>query len=309
MVSELIDVGYDVIAFDNLSHGHRAAVHPAAHFVEADLLDVESLRRCLEEGTDAVVHLAAEALIDESLRDPKKFYSANVVGGLNLLSAMMAAGVKRLVFSSTAAVYGEPLEIPIREDAGCTPVNPYGASKLAFEQALHWYHLAYDLNYVTFRYFNAAGALENRGEAHRPETHLIPMLLEVAKGGLEVFSLYGTDYDTPDGTCVRDYVHVHDIAQAHIQALQQVDSLSAVTLNLGNSRAWTNAEVIDCAKRVTGRDIPVVAAPRRPGDPARLVADSQIARDRLGWEPSFPELESMVASAWAWMQEHEYPAS
>jgi UDP-glucose 4-epimerase len=301
----LIENGHDVIALDNLRHGHRAAVHPMARFVHLDILDEKPLRELLlEERPDAVAHLAAEALIDESLRDPGRFYRANVSGGLSLLEAMVGAGVKRIVFSSTAAVYGQPETIPILEDAPHQPCNSYGASKLAFEEMLSWYRIAHDLRYVCLRYFNACGATELCGEARQKETHLIPICFEVALGQREAIHLFGTDYDTPDGTCIRDYVHVVDIARAHLLALEQMDQVQARAYNLGNGAGYSNQQVIEAVRAVTGRAVKVVPADRRPGDPARLVASSDRIRQELGWQPQFPELTQMVETAWKWRIQH-----
>jgi UDP-glucose 4-epimerase len=301
VTERLIEQGHQVVALDNLRHGHREAIHPAARFVMGDLLDrswlIEEVQRAQ---VDAVVHLAAEALIDESIRDPGTFFRVNLTGGLNLLDAMVAAGVRRLIFSSTAAVYGEPTEVPIREDAPLRPVNAYGESKLAFERVLPWYRRAHGVRYVSLRYFNACGATARAGERHDPETHLIPILLDVALGRRDAISLFGTDYDTPDGTCIRDYVHVLDIADAHVRCLERIDSIEPTAYNLGNGHGYSNREVIAAVERVTGRPVRVVAAARRPGDPARLVASAaRIARE-LDWRPAIPALEPMIASAWAW---------
>jgi UDP-glucose 4-epimerase len=280
-------------------------VHPSARFVEGDLLDAGLLKGLLaEEKPDAVAHLAAEALIDESIRDPGRFYRANVIGGINLLDAMVAAGVKRMVFSSTAAVYGQPKEIPIVEDALYEPCNSYGDSKLAFERILAWYRVAHDIRYVCLRYFNACGATERCGEFRKKETHLIPICFEAALGERAALSLFGTDYDTPDGTCIRDYVHVSDIAQAHLLAMEQMDRVKAAAYNLGNGEGYSNRQVIETVRAVTGRQVPVQDAPRRPGDPARLVASSQRIRRELGWEPRFPDLATMVETAWKWRLGH-----
>lgn len=301
----LVEGGHDVLALDSLRHGHRAAVHPEARFVQGDLVDAEWLQNLLADNPiDGVVHLAAEALIDESIRDPGRFYRANVSGGLNLLEAMARTGVQRLVFSSTAAVYGEPRQVPISEEDPKDPVNSYGDSKLAFERMLTWYRRAYGLNHISLRYFNACGATERFGEFHRPETHLIPIVFEVALGEREAIHLYGTDYDTPDGTCIRDYIHVADIAQAHVLALQEVDRVGAAAYNMGNSSGYSNAQVIQMVQEVTGRPITVHPAARRPGDPARLVAGSQRIRDELGWSPRYPELQTMIETAWNWRQHH-----
>lgn len=301
----LVEQGYEVVALDNLQHGHRAAVHPEAPFVQGDLLDGEGLKSFLAANpVDAVVHLAAEALIDESMRDPGRFFRANVCGGLNLLEAMIATGVERIVFSSTAAVYGEPQCVPITEDAPCVPVNSYGESKLAFERMLDWYRRACGLKYVSLRYFNACGATERCGEFHVPETHLIPILLEAALGQREAVQLYGTDYDTPDGTCIRDYIHVVDIAWAHVLALTEIDRVGARTYNMGNGNGYSNLEVIETVRQITGREIMVIPTDRRPGDPARLVASCERIRHELGWEPRCPNLTTMVETAWAWRQRH-----
>jgi UDP-glucose 4-epimerase len=305
VAEQLIEEGHQVVALDSLKNGHRAAVHPQAQFVQGDLLDAAWCKRLLAvTRVDAVVHLAAEALIDVSMRDPGLFFQVNVTGGLNLLDAVVGAGVKRLVFSSTAAVYGEPRRVPITEEDPREPVNPYGESKLAFERILDWYRRAHGLNYVTLRYFNACGATERSGEYHVPETHIIPILFEVALGQRKVFHLFGTDYDTPDGTCIRDYIHVADIAQAHLLALKQVDRLGARQYNMGNCTGYSNRQVLEEVRAVTGCGIPAVPAARRPGDPARLIASSDRIRAELGWTPRYPDLHSMVESAWAWRKRH-----
>lgn len=301
----LIENGHQVVALDNLRHGHRAAVHPMARFVQTDILNETELSELLqEEQPDAVAHLAAEALIDESLRDPGRFYRANVTGGLNLLEAMVSAGVRRMVFSSTAAVYGQPEAVPIEEDAPHLPCNSYGASKLAFEQMLAWYRVAHDLRYICLRYFNACGATVRCGEARQKETHLIPICFEVALGQREAIHLFGTDYDTPDGTCIRDYVHVVDIALAHLLALEQMDRVQTRAYNLGNGAGYSNQQVIEAVRAVTGRTVRSVPVDRRPGDPARLIASSDRVRKELGWQPKFPELTSMVETAWDWRLHH-----
>ena len=308
VAEQLLASGETVVAFDNLAQGHRAAVPDGARFLEGDLRDRARLAEVLAEvRPDAVMHLAAESLVGKSVTEPAAFYEVNVVGGLNLLDAMRAAGVTRLVFSSTAAVYGEPAVMPIQEDAPLRPVNAYGASKLAFEQALPWYAAAYGLRHCSLRYFNACGATAARGEFHVPETHLIAILLEVALGLRDEIRIFGNDYDTPDGTCIRDYVHVADIADAHLLALDRIDTLDTVAFNLGNGAGFTNREVIEAARRVTGHAIPAVDAPRRPGDPATLVASADSAREALGWSPRYTTLESMIASAWAWRKDRPQP--
>jgi UDP-glucose 4-epimerase len=301
VTERLVGDGHAVTAIDNLRHGHREAVHPAATFIAADLLDRDWLRGELQGGGyDAVVHLAAEALIDESVRDPGRFFQVNVTGGLNLLDAMAAAGVRRLVFSSTAAVYGEPETLPICEDAPHRPVNAYGESKLAFERALPWYRRAHGLNHVSLRYFNACGATDRCGERHEPETHLIPIVMEAALGTRPAIHLFGTDYDTPDGTCIRDYVHVSDVAEAHVRCLASMEELGADAFNLGNGSGYSNRQVIDAVQRVTGRPITVVPSARRPGDPARLVASADHIGERLGWRPKITDLDRMIETAWSW---------
>jgi UDP-glucose 4-epimerase len=305
VTERLIADGHAVTAFDDLRHGHADAVDPAARFVRGDLLDRQLLHDVLGNGPyDAVVHLAAEALIDESVRNPGRFFQVNVTGGLNLLDAMAAAGVRRLVFSSTAAVYGEPQAVPIREDAPLQPVNAYGESKLAFERVLPWYRRAHGLCHVSLRYFNACGATERCGERHQPETHLVPILIDAAVGARQSVQLFGTDYATPDGTCIRDYVHVSDIADAHVRCLATIDDLGAEAFNLGNGHGYSNRQVIDAVRRVTGRPIDVVPAPRRPGDPARLVASADRIARRIGWQPAWNSLDSMIESAWRWNQRH-----
>lgn len=301
VTERLIEQGHRVVALDDLRHGHRDAVHPDARFMEGDLLDRDWVMTTVgQAGADAVVHLAAEALIDESVRNPGVFFGVNVTGGLNLLDAMAAAGVRRLIFSSTAAVYGEPTAIPIREDAALAPVNAYGESKLAFERMLPWYYRAHGIRHVSLRYFNACGATTRTGERHEPETHLIPLVLDVALGRREAIHLFGTDYDTPDGTCVRDYVHVLDIADAHLRCLGRIDTIEPTAFNLGNGHGYSNREVIAAVERVTGRPVAVVGAPRRLGDPARLVASAERIARELDWRPGIPSLDAMIASAWTW---------
>jgi UDP-glucose 4-epimerase len=306
VVTELmIDQGHQIVALDNLSAGHRPAVHPDAQFAQIDLLDAEGLQALFSaEKFDAVVHLAAKSLVEESLRSPGVFFRVNVSGGINLLDAMIAHDVKRIVFSSTAATYGQPDEIPIVEDSVKNPVNAYGESKLAFERIMAWYRRSYDLRHVSLRYFNAAGATAERGEWHVPETHLIPIVFEAAVGERESMKLFGTDWDTRDGSCVRDYVHVVDIARAHLLALHEIDTLGARVYNLGNGSGYSNLEVIETVRKVTGRDIKVVPAERRPGDPATLIASSERIQSELGWKPEYPDLETIIDTAWRWRQKH-----
>ena len=304
VVSEqLVSDGHDVVVYDNLSKGHRNAVVPAARFVEGDLHDAEKLRETLN-GIDAVIHMAAFSLVGESVEKPAKYYHNNVVAGFVLLDAMRDRGVKRIVFSSTAATYGEPEAQPIFESAPTNPTNPYGESKLAFEKAMHWYERAYGLRYASLRYFNAAGASEKCGEDHDPETHIIPITLQVAAGKRSHVEIYGDDYPTEDGTCVRDYIHVIDLARAHILALGILNERSAI-YNLGCGGAgYSVRDVIDTARRVTGKDIPVRMGPRRPGDPAVLIASSDKIKSELGWQPQFQDLGVIVESAWRWLLSH-----
>lgn len=302
VVSEqLVIDGHEVVVYDNLSKGHREAVVEGARFVEGDLHDAEKLRETLN-GVDAVIHMAAFSLVGESVEKPAKYYHNNVVAGLVLLDAMRDCGVKRIVFSSTAATYGEPEAQPIFESAPTNPTNPYGESKLAFEKAMHWYERAYGLRYASLRYFNAAGASEKCGEDHDPETHIIPITLQVATGKRPHVEIYGDDYPTEDGTCVRDYIHVIDLARAHILALGILDERSAI-YNLGcGGDGYSVRDVIDTARRVTGKEIPVRMGPRRPGDPAVLIASSDKIKSELGWQPQFQDLGVIVESAWRWLQ-------
>ena len=310
VAERLLAQGHAVAAFDDLSQGHRAAVPARAGFFEGDLRDRDRLAEVMSSvRPDAVVHLAAEALVSKSVTEPAKFFEVNVTGGLNLLDAMRAVRVRRLVFSSTAAVYGEPEAIPIREDAPLRPVNAYGASKLAFERALPWYASAYGLRHVSLRYFNACGATAERGEHHVPETHLIAILLEVALGLRSEIRIFGSDYDTPDGTCIRDYVHVGDIADAHLLALDRIDRIESGAFNLGNGTGFSNQKVVEAARRVTGHPIPALAADRRTGDPARLVASAERAHEVLGWSPRHRTLDEMIATAWAWRKDRLHPYS
>jgi UDP-glucose 4-epimerase len=305
VVEELLRDGHEVTVFDNLTKGHREAVAPAAEFVEGELLDRDLLKSTLQHRKiTAVIHMAADSLVGESVEQPAKYYQNNVVAGLSLLEAMRSAEVKRLVFSSTAAVYGEPSKQPIEETDPTGPTNPYGETKLAFERALRWHGLAYGLHYVALRYFNAAGATAQCGEWHHPETHLIPIVLQVAAGLRSDVQVYGDDYPTRDGTCVRDYIHVVDLARAHILALDVLPERSAV-FNLGcGGDGYTVREVIDCVRTVTGRDIPLKIGPRRAGDPSVLIASSKRIQQELNWSPRFQNLEEIVSSAWDWLQKH-----
>ena len=295
--------GMSVIALDSLLEGHRAAVPSGAVFCQVDLANRPQLESVFtQHKIDAVMHFAAEALVAKSVSEPSIFYATNVACGVNLLHAVTRHGVKKFIFSSTAATYGEPEIVPIPEDHRKSPINPYGKSKLVFEQILADYKLYTGLNYVALRYFNAAGASKERGEHHRVETHLIPRVLDAASGGLPHVDVFGTDYPTPDGTCVRDYIHVLDIADSHVRALEEIERVSGEAFNVGNSRAFSILEVIDAAEHITGRKIPRKLGPRRPGDPAVLVASKEKLKRALGWEASHSSLEEIIQSAWAWKQ-------
>lgn len=297
--------GHEVIVYDNLYKGHLGAVVEGAPFIQADLLDDVTLKRTLTNyGIEAVMHMAADSLVGESVHNPAKYFHNNVAGGLSLLEAMIECDVKKIVFSSTAAVYGEPQRIPIEETDPTCPTNPYGESKVMFERVLRWYEQAYRLRFASLRYFNAAGASRRFGESHEPESHLIPIVLQTAMGKRHAVEVYGDDYLTRDGTCVRDYVHVVDLARAHILALDILDTRSEI-YNLGcGGDGYTVLEVIEAARAVTGQEIPVQVGPRRAGDPAVLVASSQKIKRELGWQPQMQDLHKIVASAWMWIEEH-----
>jgi UDP-glucose 4-epimerase len=305
VTEELLKGGDEVVVYDSLYKGHREAVVEGAAFVKGDLLDTALLRETLtQHRVEAVVHMAADSLVGESVKEPAKYFRNNVLGGLSLLDAMRGAGVSRLVFSSTAAVYGEPAKQPIEESDPTQPTNPYGETKLAFERSLRWYDEAYGLKFVSLRYFNAAGATERSGERHDPETHLIPIVLQAAAGSRPEVTVFGADYPTPDGTCVRDYIHVVDLAQAHVLALHAlVKGHPSSIYNLGcGGEGYSVKQVIDCAHRVTGKVIPVRQGPRRAGDPAVLIASSARIVRELGWRPKHQQLDVIVESAWRWMQ-------
>ena len=305
VVRLLLEAGHRVRVFDNLSEGHAAAV-PAEVLVRGDLHDEKALAAALAGGWDGVMHFAASCSVPESMTDPEKYYFNNVMASLRLASAMRKAGVGRIVFSSTAATYGNPVRTPIPEDHPTEPINAYGQTKLDFERTLASYAAAYGLGYASLRYFNAAGAAPDGrlGEDHHPEGHLIPIVLQAALGQREAVSVFGTDYPTPDGTCVRDYIHVYDLAEAHILAMQAIRPGSGLTFNLGNGAGYSVKEVIEIARRVTGRTISVKEGPRRAGDPPTLVASSEKIIRTLGWEPKFPKLEQIVETAWRWHRDH-----
>jgi UDP-glucose 4-epimerase len=300
-VQRLVSAGRRVVVLDDLSTGHRSAVADGAALVVCDVGDNELVRDTIREyGIDSVIHFAAMSLVGESMERPAEYYANNVVGGARLLEAMASAGVEKIVFSSSAGVYGEPEAIPISESHRAEPVNTYGDTKLVFERVLKWQAERTGLKYISLRYFNAAGASEDYGEDHRPETHLIPIALKAAMGKLPNLTVFGDDYDTPDGTCIRDYIDVRDLSDAHIAALAALDEGRSGVYNLGSGEGWSVLNVIDAAVEVTGRKILWTMGPRREGDPARLVASSSLAERELGWRPRHPELSSMIESAWKW---------
>lgn len=299
----LLSRGHEVTVYDNLCHSKRLAVPHQARFVEGDVADRALLENTLrEERFDGIMHFAALIEAGESMVRPEIYFRNNTMASLTLLEAMLATGHNKLVFSSTAACYGEPESTPILEDARLKPTNPYGESKLLVEQMLGWMNAIHGLRYASLRYFNVAGAIEGYGEAHEPESHLIPLILDVALGRREKIKIFGQDYPTHDGTCIRDYIHVEDLAEAHLLALGALEQRSRVIYNIGNGQGFTVREVIESARRVTGRPIQVEECPRRPGDPAVLVASSEKIKAELGWKPKFAELDKIVASAWEWHQ-------
>ena len=304
---QLLEAGHEVTVLDDLSKGHKSAVPEDTHFVRGDLLDEEGLSRTLASGYEGVLHFAALSLVAESVEQPGRYYRANVVGTLNLLNAMLEVGIPRLVFSSTAAVYGEPEEVPITEKAPTRPTNPYGGSKLAADQLIGFYANAHGFSATSLRYFNVAGASGRFGEDHRPETHLIPLVLATALGEKEKVEIFGADYPTPDCSAVRDYIHVEDLSRAHLLALEaagEAEPGEHRVYNLGNGAGYSVREVVEAARRVTNRPIEAVEAPRRSGDPPVLVASSKKIQGELGWAPEKPNLEDMISDAWEWMIEH-----
>jgi len=298
----LLDHGHEVSVFDSLVNGHRKAVDTRAEFIKGDLGDRDFIIEVCEKGNfDAIMHFAAFSLVGESMKDPSKYFRNNLANGINLADAAVAGNVKTIVFSSTAATFGEPEESPIRETTTQCPINPYGESKLCFEKVLKWYSKIHGIKYAALRYFNAAGASENFGEDHNPETHLIPIILQVAQGKRDKIMLFGDDYDTPDGTCVRDYIHILDLAQAHMLAL---DAPKSGHYNLGTGNGLSVKEIVEAAREVTGHPIPAEIAPRRAGDPDRLIACSDLAREALGWKPQFENAHDIISSAWKWIQKN-----
>jgi UDP-glucose 4-epimerase len=307
IAERLLTKGYDVIALDNLQKGHRQAVAPETRFVGADLGDTAALDDVFSRHSiGAVVHLAADSIVSESMTDPRKYFHNNIVCGLNLLDLMVKHNVSKFVFSSSAAVYGVPETVPITEEASLAPVNTYGETKLMFEKILKWYGNAYGLNSISLRYFNAAGATSRHGEHHEPETHLIPNVLKVVLGKAPHLSIFGKDYQTEDGTCIRDYIHVVDIADAHLKALDMIDGAGVRAYNLGSERGYSVLEVVRTVERVTGTGIQVIFEAPRAGDPPVLVASSELARQELGWSPRHSGLEDIIASAWQWQS--RFPA-
>ena len=305
-VERFIDAGHQVVVYDNLSSGHAAAVSDRAKLIVGDIGDQRRLVQILSDGVDAVLHCAARSLVGESMIEPGLYYRTNVAGGVALLEAMREAHVTRLVYSSTAAVYGEPRRVPIAEADRTQPINPYGETKLAFEGAMRWFCAAHDFRAISLRYFNVAGATERNGEDHDPETHLMPLVLRVAAGDATHVQIHGQDYPTPDGTCIRDFLHVRDIANAHLLALEATGEADASleVYNLGSAAGFSVREVVEAARRVTGRAIPARPVRRRVGDPPVLVASSRRARRELGWQPTHSSLEHMLADAWAWREAH-----
>jgi UDP-glucose 4-epimerase len=304
-VGLLLQQGHAVTVFDNLSRGHRHSVPVQARFVEGDLADAALLRQTLEEQRfDAVMHFAAFAEVGESMRVPELYFRNNVLNTCNLLETCLLLGVRRFVFSSTCAVFGDPQSRTIDESTPKYPSNPYGESKLQIERILTWYHKIHGLRYAVLRYFNAAGAWGGHGEHHDPESHLIPRVLQVALGQREAIGIFGSDYPTPDGTCIRDYIHTYDLAMAHILVLKALDFHSELIYNLGNGQGFSVRQVIESAQKITGHPIPIQISPRRPGDPPILIASSEKIRSELLWAPDYPTIDSIILSAWDWHRDH-----
>lgn len=300
----LLSKGHAVTIYDNLCHGHRTLVPAKAEFIEGDIADRAKLEDIFSaQRYDGVMHFAALIEAGESMQRPELYFRNNTASTLALFEAMLAKGVKRLVFSSTAAVYGEPESTPIREDAKLKPTNAYGESKLLVEHMLGWLNQIHGFRYASLRYFNVAGAIEGRGEAHEPESHLIPLILDVALGKRQSIKIFGQDYPTPDGTCIRDYIHVQDLADAHLLAFEALGKHDKLIYNIGNGHGFSIRDVIESARRVTGHPIPVIDEPRRPGDPAVLIASSEKIERELGWTRKFAKLDGIIASAWKWHQQ------
>jgi UDP-glucose 4-epimerase len=305
IVEDLLNQGRQVVVLDNLQQGHRPAVLPEAAFVQADCGDSQALDSVFNRfKIDAVMHLAGDSIVSLSVTDPQRFFQNNIAGGISLLNTMLKHNVNKIIFSSSAATYGEPQKIPIEEDHPQVPVNPYGETKLMFETILKWYGKAYGLKSLSLRYFNAAGASDRLGEDHHPETHLIPIVLKAALNGQNPVSIFGRDYPTRDGTCIRDYVHVSDIAQAHILGLERIDELSGRAYNLGNGAGFSVLEVVQAAQKICGVSIPTLFSPRRGGDPSVLLASSARAKKELGWQPKYSDIDQIVETAWNWLKKH-----
>jgi UDP-glucose 4-epimerase len=306
IVEQLAESGEDVVVYDNLYQGHAEAIHPSAKFIQGDLADVSALRQVFaDHKIQSIMHFASYTLVGESVTDPFMYLGDNVTNGLNLLHAAVDNGVKHFILSSTANLFDDPEKIPIAETERIVPGSPYGESKYILERFLHWLDKTKGLRYTALRYFNAAGASPVRGEDHDPETHLIPLVLWVAQAKRDKIVIFGDDYPTPDGTCVRDYIHVLDLAQAHILALKALeDGGPSRKYNLGNGKGFSIREVIDVSRKITGHSIPTEIGSRRPGDPATLIASSDAIREQLGWQPKYPDLETIIGDAWRWFQKH-----
>lgn len=307
-VAQLVKAGQDVVVLDNLITGHKRAVDPKARFYQGDIRDYHFLSQVFsKEKIDGVIYFAAFSIVPESMKDPLKYFDNNISGMITLLEAMNQFGIKKIVFSSTAATYGEPKQVPIHEDDPQVPTNPYGESKLAMEKIIKWADIAYGIKFVALRYFNVAGAMPDGpiGEDHHPETHLIPIILQAAAGTRDGLQIFGDDYPTKDGTNVRDYVHVVDLADAHILAMKYLsEGNDSNAFNLGSATGFSNLEILNAARKVTGQPIPAKIGPRRPGDPSTLIAASDKARTILGWKPKFDDVEQVIATAWNWHQTH-----
>ncbi len=304
VVEQLIEAGESVVVFDNLYQGHKHAVHPQAVFIQGDLSNRAEIDAVFNaHAIDAIMHFASHTLVGESMEQPFLYLGENVTNALNLLQAAAAHGTRKFILSSTANLFDDPEKMPIAATERIVPGSPYGESKYIIERYLHWMDRIYGMRFAALRYFNAAGASAERGEDHHPELHLIPIVLEVARGRRDKLTIFGNDYNTPDGTCVRDYIHVLDLAQAHILALRNLDKGSR-TYNLGNGKGYSIMEVVETARQITGHPIPVEIGPRRPGDPDILIADSEQIRQELGWQPQYPELYDIIQSAWKWHQAH-----